>query len=751
MQHLIIPFFLISVTSLSVQADNTPNTIKNTQQHMEVITVKGNKQSKYQVKPDDSATFVPGDYQALPFNVGVINREQWQVRQLDNLSDALVLNASISRSQEHSRNNSLFNIRGFRMDASKGGFLINGMPVTTAFAQPAHLSAIAVTEVLKGTSSLFFGANSPAGVVNYVYKTPSEHTQSALSLTFGQNNTYKGEIDLTGPLSDTINYRFTLAAQDSKGFAKYDYLKDVAPTLQLQWQATADTKIRVIAEHLTHKSNPISVDTLFVDGEFIEGPKDQYFGFSTDFETQTNEGLQFHVDHALNNQANIKLQFSDKTNGIEQGISGYMLDLPFALPNLYDPKNGIYLRSTSAIKSSVDSQYAAAHLNWHLQTSNIEHQVLFGANYSKSLSNHHSQFSGMLDSLPALLQGDFSVLSNLPPSLNINDIQNPAYRYPNNYHESPPFGLLTTERKNAGINMQNAMHFTDHGLKVLIGARYASFDSQYINFTDNKGQIHHRQGLSTTKSKWLSRLGLVYDLNPQSNLFVSYGESFNPPLTSAKDIHGNILDKPEQGEQYEVGMRGNLLNGDINASISLFQLRNSNVLVNTGIPKVFELAGEQTSNGVELDFSGKLNNYVTTTFSYAYTDISTTKDKDGNKVSGQLNGVPYHRAILDNHVSLDWIGLNGLSFAYSIDYQSATNIGTFDLATFTNQTVKHKAIGAIHNINLIYEPAKHLNNLKFNLGISNLTDKFYVKETSTTMFAKRGQPRHVLLTMSMNF
>ena len=57
----------------------------------------------------------------------------------------------------------------------------------------------------------------------------------------------------------------------------------------------------------------------------------------------------------------------------------------------------------------------------------------------------------------------------------------------------------------------------------------------------------------------------------------------------------------------------------------------------------------------------------------------------------------------------------------------------------------------IHSANLTYLRTSENWDLHLNLGFRNITDEFHVLNTTNTLFAKRGEPRSVLLTATLTY
>lgn len=67
--------------------------------------------------------------------------------------------------------------------------------------------------------------------------------------------------------------------------------------------------------------------------------------------------------------------------------------------------------------------------------------------------------------------------------------------------------------------------------------------------------------------------GLVYDLDANHSVYVSYTDIFKPQ--SDKGLDGKVI-VPVVGENYEVGIKGEYFEGALNASMAVFQIDQKN-------------------------------------------------------------------------------------------------------------------------------------------------------------------------------
>lgn len=130
-------------------------------------------------------------------------------------------------------------------------------------------------------------------------------------------------------------------------------------------------------------------------------------------------------------------------------------------------------------------------------------------------------------------------------------------------------------------------------LKVILGGRVANYESE-----DTK-----KSGI------FVPYIGTVYDLNDNYSLYASYSTIFKPQ--SKKDINGKVLD-PLEGENYEVGMKGEFYGGRLNTSLAYYQLTQNNFgkeLLLTATPAgeiAYEALQGVKTKGAELEITGEI-------------------------------------------------------------------------------------------------------------------------------------------------
>ena len=96
---------------------------------------------------------------------------------------------------------------------------IDGLSLTQGLAYAAGVFDLAQAEVLKGPQALFFGKNSPAGVISLRSNDPGDSLEVIARLGYeAEAREKRGELILSGPLSDTFGMRLAGTASFTDGF-----------------------------------------------------------------------------------------------------------------------------------------------------------------------------------------------------------------------------------------------------------------------------------------------------------------------------------------------------------------------------------------------------------------------------------------------------------------------------------------------------------------------------------------------------
>ncbi len=293
-------------------------------------------------------------------------------------------------------------------------------------------------------------------------------------------------------------------------------------------------------------------------------PRDLYIGDPDipDSVTSTRK-VTVTLDHDFNDNWSSKTQLRYGKNEANQSTQIIIANAPDAGASSWNLYNSfVPLKQTEfSFSSSVEGR---------LTTGAVEHRLLFGADYSRV--------------------GDWSVMYMDMMPVGTVDLMTPA-AWPS---WSMPQGLAMTDGDatytTAGGFVQ--VQSTLGKFHLLGGLRLAhlGMDSVSINYARTD---------TISETRFLPRIGAVYDLTDQISAFASYSEGMKAnPFTFYSGSP-----KPEYSHQAEVGVKLDSGTG-LSGSLAAFQIERENVPVTnpadpymlTSIPE-----GQQMSKGVEAD------------------------------------------------------------------------------------------------------------------------------------------------------
>jgi catecholate siderophore receptor len=111
--------------------------------------------------------------------------------------------------------------------------------------------------------------------------------------------------------------------------------------------------------------------------------------------------------------------------------------------------------------------------------------------------------------------------------------------------------------------------------------------------------------LGRRDSAWSPRAGIVHQPTRSTSLYASYSKSFQPS-GDGLSLAANTEDlKPETAENYETGIKHDLLGGRLSTSLAAFRLARNNLrTIDPVDPNRLILVGKQRTEGLEFSISG---------------------------------------------------------------------------------------------------------------------------------------------------
>jgi outer membrane receptor protein involved in Fe transport len=230
---------------------------------------------------------------------------------------------------------------------------------------------------------------------------------------------------------------------------------------------------------------------------------------------------------------------------------------------------------------------------------------------------------------------------------------------------------------------------------------------------------------------------LVYQPSKQVALYTSFSRSFVQEAGFSLD--GETFE-PTRGTQYEIGVKTDLLENRLSATLAAYYLTKTNVTTPDPIDPDFSIqTGEQRSQGIELDVNGEILPGWNVTAAYAFTDAEVTEDNsipEGNR----LTNVPENQASIWTTYELQQGSLAGLGFGLGLFYVGERE-GDLDNSFQLDDYLRTDAA--------LYYRRDHLNAA---INFRNLFNVDYFRASDEgDLFLFRGKPFTIVGSISWEF
>jgi len=600
----------------------------------------------------------------LPQSIGVVTSTVIADQQINRLGDALRNVSGVSLTQQRGGVAETFSARGYSIGiAGSGGSIFkNGLLANTqGFPDASTLESV---EVLKGASALLYGNVSGGLIINTVTKKPRYNWGGSVEMRAGSYNFYKPIIDVYGPLTKNLAFRVVGTYENAESFRDVVRSKRLYVNPSLMYKFGEKTDLLVQGDYLRSDIMPdagVGILNQNQDARLPDGISRSNF---------INAKWAYNVTDQASASAVFNHRFSNqwRLNAIAGLVDTRVHGLGMAVPNGTIAANGDWTRNLAAVQTSERDYNAQLNLNGKFNTGPLSHQLLVGADALRIVATTGSGFTyQQLDGTAVALAGG-------------------AYRYDIiNIIDRTKYAERTDAiLYNTGINtVAPSYRFGGYAqdlitivpmLKVLGGVRYSYQNVRQTTITNTSTGAETR-GTAADKADraWSPKGALIFQPLPNVSFYASYANNFITNAGSV-DVNGTPL-APSHVDQYEAGVKSELLHSGIFANATVYRYRNSNfaqpVLVNGVTSNIRELTGETTSDGVDVDFSGSFstNFYFNAGYAYNFMRYTNTSGVTGSQVEGErLTNNPAHTANASIFYTFDRPGLRGLKVGASAFY-----------------------------------------------------------------------------------
>ncbi len=733
--------------------------LQESSESLQSIEVLGRIRKDYNSDYSFSATKIAIKNKELPQAVATVTKELLSDRLAFQLVDAVKTVSGVAATGLYNH----YNIRGITQ--ADDGQVINGMRTRQYyFLQPitSHLERV---EVIKGPSSVTFSSADPGGTVNMVTKKPLAEKRSSIGFTTGSFGTLRATADFTGPLNEekTLLYRFNAAYQDADSFRDVINNNAILINPSLSYVPNKKTSFNVEMIYNNAEGNLDRGQPIFgsINGEYdidstpitmsVSASNDHYktneLIFMANFSQKFTENFGFNV------------QFMKQTwneDLAEHRVGGSMVDIDGnVIPTLvrlrYDERQQFW-----------ETNNFSAYFNYDIKTEKITNKLLVGYDASRwerkigagwFRARRYLTVSGGQANFDSANAANFQQMTidgvTMPvPAGAYFDLENPF----NGARDTSGYGISNlSQYLPANLNSSNGFYIQN---QFKVGKFSALLNLRYETFTDIFDYKGDEQEFKT--SAFVPRIGLTYEVTKDISAYATYLEGFQPhtnTVSLSPTAEGFFWSAspakfdPLESTLYEIGAKGEFLNGKIFANFAIFNITQKNILLgDTYDLDNLTTRGEQKSRGFETDISGYVLPNLQLTASYAYTNATIEEDAITEFIGERIGGSPKHNANFWGRYNFTNKTLRGVGFGLGAQY-----VG--DRYTWYNPTYATDRVllpeYTVFDAAVYYKPDN--TGIQLTLKVNNIFDKTHWLGGLNPSRLGPGTPRNVLLNATYNF
>lgn len=551
-------------------------------------------------------------------------------------------------------------------------------------------------EVIRGPASALYGPALPGGSIDFVTKRPRSKPSTRLGVSAGSFDTYRGELDATGPLAPHVRYRLTGAAETTASHRDHDTFRRWLANPSFELELAPGTVLFVEGQgyQTEFRSDPLGVPS--IGGDPFALPSSRSYA-DPGLPLSRARGLLGRVELEQRLSERVSLRIGTQTKGGDYAERTLLWDAPGA--------DGRTLQRSffNWYSSSADTSLQAA-LHGAADTGPLAHAFIVGADGSFEHVHFRAAMSDPAETAPI-------------------DLYTPVYGVPLPRAPLPGGPANAWSYRTAGVYANDVVTIAKP-LKVMVGGRLDDYSQR-----SEVGGAHDQTG----QSAFSPRSGAVLDVAGPLSLYGNVSKGFWPSL--GVDASGGVLE-PQHSFSYEGGARVAADDDAATLDVALFHIDNRNIAVpDPSNPSFSRQIGEATSRGLEAQATARPGDLVRLFASYAFTDAKVTADLDPANVGKQLPLAARHAAALWSQLELPVRAGERLGLGVGGVYR-----GERPLEDETSVPA-YLRIDAI----LSYRTA----HLRSALRVENLLDARYVRGGLRADAVLLGAPRNVMLTTEL--
>ncbi|THF66259.1 TonB-dependent siderophore receptor [Pseudothauera nasutitermitis] len=657
----------------------------------------------YTTSAMNTATRLGLSIRQTPQSVSVVTRQQIEDQGLTSIESVLERSVGITQNKYESDRGD-FSARGFTISKIQ----IDGLPSyasnsfdSDAFSDTALYDRV---EIVRGATGLLAGTGDPSATVNLVRKRPTKDFQGYAQIGAGRWDTYRTEVDLSGPIAaeGKIRGRLVGAYADGKSFME-NYQKDTSALYGiLEADLPADAVLSIGVDYRKSHVNGATwyppVPLFFSDGSRTDFSRSTSTGAKWAYINNESTSIFVGLEKQFANGWTTKLQYTDrdgKTRPKHMSTWGFP-----------DRVTGGGMEADYQSQDSRRQQQALdIHAAGPFSLFGREHELVLG--YARNASKTDTEWFYRHYGAPL---GSFYDRHNFPEP-----------------HAGNGASTQQFEQRESAAYLTSRWNVTDP-LKLIIGLRVTDAEQEII-----------ADGVRTSaryRDELTPYAGVVYDISRNYSVYTSYTGIFK--TQTARNRAGNLLD-PVIGKNYEAGVKGEFYDGRLTVSAAAFKVKQDNLASFDAIvdgEARYKAINGATVQGYELEASGALTPDWDVSAGFTKRTM-----KNGNESYLETTQPEKLLRLSSSHRlpgALSRVMVGGHVTWQSRIYEKGTGPGGIDPV--------QNSYALLH----LFASYQADDNLSFQLNINNVFDKKYLSGILGG-YGRYGDPRNVYLRAKYRF
>lgn len=690
-------------------------------------------------------------------------------------------------------------IRGVPADYFIDGLqnqIVSGFYANTIAIEPYALERI---EVLRGPSSMLYGATSAGGIINGISKRPTLEPFAEVGIDYGSFDFRQIRGDIGGPLSKDGKWYYRITGLGRLADTQVDYVDNDRFMIQpaISYRPSGDTDVTFIANIRKDDSGSVQqffpqAGTLYpnVNGRII--PRDTFAGEPGDYYDTEQQSATLLVDHKFNSKLKFHhgSRYTHTYNAYDSTLPAILtparlsiVNAPVAAPfpqgfgaDLITPDYAPFLDADQEEVARVrfiqntDTEVFTTDtfLTGEVSTGRLNHEITGGIDFMGF--KDESKRADLLDNLltttsvnPGLTQTPLAIILGLQTREQVlNFLGYPGFQksfnlYDPNYGHSSYLIDLSTF---APVDPSDIALRDDPGQRQYQTGIYIQDQLRLGNWIGILGIRHDWVDIAfegspdTQETATTGRAALMYEFDAGIAPYISWSQSFTPqPGQIVSDdlfVPTNLrAATPREGEQIEVGLKIEPDGARFGVYMAAFQLEEDNLVVSPDT--LFQtLIGASTEvKGFEFQAIGNVTPELKMIGAYTYMDAKYTSYPEplGIKAGTQREGAPPHLASLWGIYTFKQGWLEGLSIGAGVRYIGEIDDVAVDITTGERIEVTTPSV-TLFDASIAYQT----DHWRWAVTAQNLEDEYYV--LSCTAFrgdCAVGQARTIIGSATYRF